>query len=76
MLYDEDFIYENCMDIDIDKAEDALGNPHVYDDCIDDGCDDGSYIMKRCFDEDDNGNRLILYYNSEDRLVHDYRICG
>ena len=75
MIYDEDFIYENCMSYNIDEAENALGNPNVYDDAIDDGCYDDTYIVKRCYDKDDNGNRLILYYNREDRLVYDYRIC-
>ena len=73
-MYDEDFIIENCLLVDIDYAETLLGEPHCYDEGIDDGCSDGSYTMYRSYDNDSDRRILILYYNSEDYLVYDYAI--
>lgn len=73
MIYNEDFI-EKCVLEDIDKVESLLGQPRNEDEGYDDGCDDGSYTMYRTYEEDENGSTLVLYYNSEDRLVHDFEI--
>lgn len=74
-IYNEDAVIE-CLGEDIDKAEEILGLQKAEDEGYSDGCDDGTYTMYRAYENDSNGNYLVLYYNSEDYLVHDFKLIN
>ena len=66
-------IYGMCIDKDIDEAEEILKenfkNVRFCDEKIDDGLDDGGYLMMSSFDVD--GHYVRLYYPDDDYIITD-----
>ena len=68
---DYDIIYELCDGLDVSECEDVLkkhfDKVRLCDEKIDDGLDDGVYLMMRSYDVDDAHVRL--YYGNDDYIV-------
>ena len=68
---DYDIIYDLCDGLDVSECEDVLkkhfNEVHFCDEKIDDGLDDGVYLMMRSYDVDDAHVRL--YYGNDDYIV-------
>ena len=69
----EDIIYDLCIDKDIDKCEEILkknfNDVYFCDEKIDEGLEDGVYLMMRSYDVDNVYVRF--YYGDDDYLVTD-----
>jgi hypothetical protein len=72
-IYGVEDIYDMCMGKDIDEAEEILrknfNNVRFCDEKIDDGLDDGGYLMMSSFDVD--GHYVRLYYPDDDYIITD-----
>lgn len=72
----EDKIIDLCMDVDINDAVKALQENFkkvkFVDEKIDDGLDDGDYLMMSSYDVDDFYVRL--YYPQQTREVTDIQV--
>ena len=72
-IYEVEDIYDMCIDKDIEEAEDILRknfeNVRFCDEKIDDGLEDGGYLMMSSFDVD--GHYVRLYYPDDDYIVTD-----
>lgn len=68
---DYDVIYDLCDGLDVSECEDVLkkhfNEVRFCDEKIDDGLDDGVYLMMRSFDVDDV--YVKFYYGSDDYIV-------
>jgi hypothetical protein len=72
-VFEVEDIYDMCIDKDIEDAEDILRknftNVRFCDEKIDEGLDDGVYLIMNSFDVDDHYVRL--FYPNDTYIVTD-----
>lgn len=72
-VFEAEDIYDMCIDKDIEDAEDILRknftNVRFCDEKIDEGLDDGVYLIMKSFDVDDHYVRL--FYPNDTYIVTD-----